>query len=571
MIDKSQRNRHELHLHPRALLSAAAREPLAGGDRAAGLAPIRTTTGTSASRPSATRRTPPRASSTTTGRIAADRQQLRPHQLQLRPDAALPGWRRQRPETVPADPGGRRAEPGAVLRPRLGHGAGVQPHDHAAGQPARQASRRCSWGIRDFEHRFGRPAGGHVAARDGRRSGDARRPRRARDRVHDPGAAPGPARVRRSAATSVERRRRRRASTRRGLLCTTAVRPENRSVLLRRPDLPRRSPSSGCSTAARRFAERLLSGFADESRLGRSSSTSPPTARRYGHHHRHGDMALAYALRSHRARGPATAHELRRVPGAPPADARGGDRREHAVELRPRRRALAQRLRLQLGRPPGLEPGVARPAARGARLAARRRGAALSRQRAGAFFADPWAARDDYIDVVLDRSPGRSSTGSSSRHADRELHDARAVGALQAAGAAAARHADVHELRLVLRRAVRHRDGPVHPVRRAGHPAGATNLSEDVETAFLEKLSQAKSNILDKGDGARSIANLHSEPSSTSGKSPHTTLLPRGWSRPPTCAACIATKSSARHHAVRERERRRLAIRMNSDLLHDHD
>jgi hypothetical protein len=54
-----------LRLHPRPLLPAAAREPVAGGDRAR-TRPTRTTTGTSASPPSATRPTPPRASSTAT-------------------------------------------------------------------------------------------------------------------------------------------------------------------------------------------------------------------------------------------------------------------------------------------------------------------------------------------------------------------------------------------------------------------------------------------------------------------------------------------------------------------------
>ena len=43
----------------------------------------------------------------------------------------------------------------ALQRARLRHGAGLQPHHHAAGQP-RDALTQIRWGIADFEHRFGR-------------------------------------------------------------------------------------------------------------------------------------------------------------------------------------------------------------------------------------------------------------------------------------------------------------------------------------------------------------------------------------------------------------------------------
>ena len=42
-----------------------------------------------------------------------------------------------------------------LLRPRFGDRAGLQPHDHAAGERPRQGHAG-RWGIADFEYRFGR-------------------------------------------------------------------------------------------------------------------------------------------------------------------------------------------------------------------------------------------------------------------------------------------------------------------------------------------------------------------------------------------------------------------------------
>ena len=70
---------------------------------------------------------------------------------------------------------------------------------------------------------------------------------------------------------------------------------------------------------------------------------------------------------------------------------------------------------------------------------------------ASRYLKDPWAARNDYIDVILDRSP-ESRERFGARHFRRE-HAADRTGArMEAAGAAAPRHAHVYELRLVLRR-----------------------------------------------------------------------------------------------------------------------
>ena len=501
-----------LRLHPRALLPAAAREPVARGDRGAGLAPTRTTTGTSASPPSATRPTPRadprrrepdrRASSTTTR-----------DQLQLRPDAAVLA-RGQAARRLRA----RSSRPTATSRARFaGHGSAlaqaVQPHDPAARQ--RRATRRTQvlWGIRDFEHRFGRPPEGmwlpetavdtetlEVLAGAGIRftilaPHQASRVRVRRRRL---GRRPGEP-----------------ASTRRApYRVAAAVGPLDRGLLLRRPDLARGRLRAVCWPAASSSPSACMARLRRRARAEPQLVHIATDGETYGHHHRHGDMALAYALRTSSESGARAPDELRRVPRAAPADRRGPDRREHVVELRPRRRALAERLRLPDGRAPGLEPGA------GARRCARRSTGCATRSRplyeeaAGALFRDPWAARDDYIDVILDRSPENVAPFPRGATPARALDGARAHPRPQAPRDAAARPAHVHELRLVLRRHRRHR-GRARSSQYAGR---ALQLSRrlfpdvDLETPFLETLSKAKSNVPEAGDGRPRLRGLASAP-----------------------------------------------------------
>ena len=123
--------------HPRPLLPAAAREPLARGRRGPGLGRARTTTGTSASPPSATRPTPPpaastrpTASSTSSTTSSASRSTSGPR--------CSPGWPAQAPAVHAQDRGGRPRQRRRARRPRQRHRPGLQPHDHAARLPARQ-------------------------------------------------------------------------------------------------------------------------------------------------------------------------------------------------------------------------------------------------------------------------------------------------------------------------------------------------------------------------------------------------------------------------------------------------
>ena len=265
------------------------------------------------------------------------------------------------PRVYRADPRRRRGEPQAVRRPRLGPRAAVQPHDSAARQRPRppHAGRLGRAGLRAPVRTAAR---GHVAAGDGRGRGDARGARRAGDRLHDPRAAPGrpgpPPRRRSRGPTSPTGRSIRRCRT--AWRCRRAPRSRSSSTTVR-SRAP--SPSSACSPTGERFAERLAGAFRADGERPQlvHIATDGET---YGHHHRHGDMALAYALHTLEARPLAHADELRRVSREAPAHARGADRGKHLVELRARGRALEERLRMPVRSAPGLEPGVARPAAR---------------------------------------------------------------------------------------------------------------------------------------------------------------------------------------------------------------
>ena len=82
----------------------------------------------------------------------------------------------------------------------------------------------------------------------------------------------------------------------------------------------------------------------------------------------------------------------------------------------------------------------------------------LTEQEGAKLFKDVWAARDGYIEVVLDRSP-QTVEQFFRKHQLRALTAPERVRGAGIDGDAAPRPAHVHQLRLVLRRHLRHRDG----------------------------------------------------------------------------------------------------------------
>jgi alpha-amylase/alpha-mannosidase (GH57 family) len=124
----------------------------------------------------------------------------------------------------------------------------------------------------------------------------------------------------------------------------------------------------------------------------------------YGHHHPHGDMALAYALRAIGARDDVHltnyAEFLEKHPPAAEVQIRVNTSWScaHGVE----------RWRSDCGCGTGTHPGWTqawRGPLRQALDELRDRVAPPFEEKARTLLSDPWAARDAYVDVVLDRSP----------------------------------------------------------------------------------------------------------------------------------------------------------------------
>ncbi len=253
--------------------------------------PTRTTTGTSASPPSATR--PTRASRILDGegRIVAIVNNYA--QISFNFGPTLLAWLEDEgARRLPRDPRGRPREPRALLRPRLGDGAGYN-HMILPLANARDKRTQVVWGIRDFEHRFGRAPEGmwlpetavdletlEVLAEHGIRftilapHQASARPRSASERV-----------ARTSPAAGIDPTR--------AVPRDAALGPRDRPLLLRRPDLARGRVRAAARAAASSFAERLLSA---------RSPTSRDAAAAGAHRHRRRDLRPPPPLRRHGAR-----------------------------------------------------------------------------------------------------------------------------------------------------------------------------------------------------------------------------------------------------------------------------
>ena len=157
----------------------------------------------------------------------------------------------------------------------------------------------------------------------------------------------------------------------------------------------------GLLNSGENFAARLKAGFKDT--RSRSLAALRRMASRTGITISHGEMALAYAVRLSGAGQDRQADKLRQLSGAVSARVGVRDCRRHLMELRTWRGALALQLRVQR-RQTGMEPEMAEAPARGSRRIARCDCASDGAGRRQSCLRDVWAARDAYIDVILDRS-----------------------------------------------------------------------------------------------------------------------------------------------------------------------
>ena len=387
----------------------------------------------------------------------------------------------------------RRRRPTARSSRRTGSAASASPataprwRRSSATRSCRCATRgtrrpRSCWGIRDFERRFGRAARGHVAARDrGRHWRRLEVLARHGIRFTRPGAVPGrggapPRRAAtgpKSPAAAVDPKMPYLAG------CPPAGRSTSSSTTARSPG---RSPSSDCSPRGEQFAERLLGALR---RRPRSGPAGP-------HRHRRRDLRPPPPLRRHGAGLRAAPH--RDATGWRASPTTGSTSRSHPPthEVRIREntswscahglRPLAGGLRLRDRAPPGLEPALARPAAPRAGLAARRRWRPGSRSAPAGCCAIRGPPATTTSTWSLDRAPANARRVPRPPRA-RGGRRGRARRGPAAARAAAPRDADVHQLRLVLRRDVRDRDRADPAVRlpraRAGRGARSASRSTD--------------------------------------------------------------------------------------------
>lgn len=248
------------------------------------------------------------------------------------------------------------------------------------------------------------------------------------------------------------------------------------------------------------FAGRLMGGFSDE-RTWPQILHITTDGESYGHHHRFGDMALAYALHDIEAGGLAKLTNYGEYLEKHPPDheaeiiANSSWSCIHGVE----------RWKSDCGCNSGGHPGWNqqwRAPLRRALDRLRDELAVRFEERGRQYFKDPWQARDDYIEVVLDRSP-ESLYRFFEKHAARMLADGETVKTLKLLELQ--RHALLmytscgwffDEL------------SGIETVQVMQYAARAIQLwedlsSENLEPIFLEVLREAKSNVLDHGDGER--------------------------------------------------------------------
>ncbi len=248
------------------------------------------------------------------------------------------------------------------------------------------------------------------------------------------------------------------------------------------------------------LAERLASGF-DDGRNRPQLVHIATDGESYGHHHRQGEMALAYALDHIERRGLATltnygeylerhspTHEVAIVERTAWSCAHGvgrwqrdcgcnsgGYSRWNQAWRAPLREALDW---LRDALIPRYEEAAAR------------------------LVVDPWAARDDYIGVILDRT-SQSAEDFLARHVRRPLTGAERI--------------ELWQLLEMQRHAVLMYTScgwffdelsgieTVQVLQYAGRAVqmAQERFGDDLERAFRERLARAKSNLPEHGDGAR--------------------------------------------------------------------
>jgi alpha-amylase/alpha-mannosidase (GH57 family) len=282
------------------------------------------------------------------------------------------------------------------------------------------------WGVRDFEHRFGRRPEGMWLPETAvdLETLDVMAQLGVRFTILEPHQA---ARVRRTGARASK------DMSGGGIDPTRAYSarlPSGRRIDLFFYDGPisRGVAFEGLLSSGEQFASRLASGFSDQ-RSWPQLVNIATDGESYGHHHRHGDMALAYALEHIENAGIAKLTNYGEYLERHPA--------EHEVEIFENTSWSCphgvERWRSDCGCNTGGHPDwnqAWRQPLRDALDWLRDQAAPRYEEKARGLLQDPWAARDGYIDVILDRSP-ENTERFFTKHSARPLDEGERITALK--------------------------------------------------------------------------------------------------------------------------------------------
>ncbi|MFQ5925927.1 MAG: DUF3536 domain-containing protein [Terriglobia bacterium] len=252
-------------------------------------------------------------------------------------------------------------------------------------------------------------------------------------------------------------------------------------------------------TRGEKFAQRLLTAFSDTRTWGQLAHIATD-GETYGHHHRHGDMALAYALHhiesNNLARITNYGEYLERHPPT------------HQVEIFEKTSWSCAHGVERWRRDCGCNSGTHlawnqawRTPLRDALDQLRDTLAPHYEDKARELLKDPWAARNDYIEVVLDRSPENIEQFLAT-------HTARALSAAEKVTALKLLELQRHALLMYTSCGWFFDElsglETVQVIQYAGRAIQLAQelLGDQIESGFLEMLAQAKSNIPEHRDGA---------------------------------------------------------------------
>jgi alpha-amylase/alpha-mannosidase (GH57 family) len=382
-----------------------------------------------------------------------------------------------------------------------GHGSALaQPYNHMILPLATRRDRvtQVHWGIRDFEHHFGRKPEGMWLP-------ETAVDLETLDILADSGirftilAPHQAARVRPIDGNSWQ------AITAADIDPTQPYEqrlPSGRSIALFFYNAPisRAVAFEGLLSRGESFAERLISGFAGH-RAGPQLVHIATDGESYGHHHRFGDMALAYALHYIESNGLARLTNYGEfLQNNPPTQ------QVEIVESSSWSCAHGigrwwSDCGCHLGGHPGWNQAWRTPL-RNALDGLRDSISGPFEEKARAYLSDPWLSRNDYIDVIQDRSPD-SLRRFFGAHAGRELAEAEQTVALKLL------ELQRHAMLMYTSCGWFFDDvSGIETVQVIQLAARAAHLAEELfggpfEAELLDRLAHAKSNIAEHRDGRR--------------------------------------------------------------------